>query len=165
MRKFIIQTMGSKTSTDNANNIISNLKQIDLPFLINGEKIECPKFTVKIACGLFGITDDFIEDRQSLDQLFIKNKNTTFFFECDGDSMEPTIRAGQILIVDRSITDFHNRVCVIRYDDKLMCKRVFIRQDSIILRSDNQKYKDIYIFNQESSLLWGVVTGIAGFIK
>jgi hypothetical protein len=40
-----------------------------------------------------------------------------------------------------------------------------IKQDSIILRSENQKYKDIQIFNQESSLLWGVVIGIAGFIK
>lgn len=156
--------MESKSSSVDATNLETSLKQVDLPFLV-GDEIECPKFLVKIACGLFGITDDFIEDRQSLDQLFIKNKNTTFFFECDGDSMEPTIRAGQILIVDRSITDFHNRVCVVRYEDKLMCKRVLIRQDSIILRSDNQKYKDIYIFNQESSLLWGVVIGIAGFIK
>lgn len=157
--------MQDKILLDHHNsNFETSLKQIDLPFLENG-KIECPKFLVKISCGLFGITDDFIEGRQSLDQLFIKNKNTTFFFECDGDSMEPTIRTGQILIVDRSITDFHNRVCVVRHEDKLMCKRVLIRKDSIILRSDNQRYKDICIIDQESSLLWGVVIGIAGFIK
>lgn len=156
--------MECKTAPTHSRNFESTLTQITLP-LSDGENIECPKFMAKVACGLFGITDDFIEERQSLDQLFIQNKNSTFFFECDGDSMEPTIRAGQILIIDRSITVFHNRVCIVRHEDKLMCKRVFIKNDSIVLRSDNQKYKDIVIINQESSILWGVVIGAAGFVR
>ena len=61
----------------------------------------------------FGISDDFIEKYQSLDAKFIKNKFSTFFFEAVGDSMEPTIFEGQVLIVDRSLKDFHQKVCVI----------------------------------------------------
>lgn len=156
--------MKTKLHNSHTTGFRNSLKQVHLPFLLD-EKVECPKLLAKLACGLFGISDDFIEERQSLDQLFIKNRNSTFFFESDGDSMEPTIYAGQILIVDRSITNFNNRVCVIRHEDKLMCKRVLIQKDSIILRSDNRRYKDIIITNQESSILWGVVTGAAGFVK
>lgn len=138
------------------------LKQIQLPI---GPKIELPLFLSKASCGLFGISEDFIDKYQSLDQLLIRNKHSTFFFEADGDSMEPTIRPGQILIVDRSISSFNNRVCVICFEDKLVCKRIIQRNDHIVLKSDNPKYRDIIIQNTDSSLFWGVVIGVAGFIK
>lgn len=119
----------------------------------------------KLSSSLFGITDDFIEKYQSLDQLFIKNKFSTFFFESTEDSMEPTIYRGQILIVDRSHTDFHGRVCVICLDDRVLCKRVIQKENYVILKSDNTKYKDIMIENNESLSFWGIVIANAGFIK
>lgn len=146
------------------NEIIANIHPIKLPEN-DGTPIECPKFLAKISCGLFGISDDFIEKYQSLDQLFIKNKFSTFFFEASGDSMEPTIYPGQILIVDRSRTDFHNHVCIVAYEDKLICKRIIQKENGIILRSDNLKYRDIFIENQDSINFWGIVVAIAGFIK
>ncbi len=140
------------------------LKSIELP-PIEGPIIEYPKLVSKLSCGLFGISDDFIEKYQSLDQLFIKNKFSTFFFEAAGDSMEPTIFQGQVLIVDRSATNFHGRVCVVCLDDKMICKRVFQKENCVILKSDNPKYKDIVIENNESLNFWGVVVANAGFIK
>lgn len=142
----------------------SKLKQIELP-LTGGPTPELPKFIAKVSCGLFGISDDFIEKYQSLDSHFIKNKFSTFFFESDGDSMEPTIHAGQIIVVDRSRKDFHGKVCVISWEDKLICKRVFFKNDSIILKSDNTKYKEITVQNNDNLLLWGLVTAIAGFVE
>ena len=140
----------------------ANVTHIELPL---GGKSEFPKLLAKLSCGLFGISDDFIEKYQSLDQLFVKNKFSTFFFEAAGDSMEPTIYQGQILIVDRSRKDFHNRVCVVCLDDKMMCKRVIQKDQFVILKSDNQKYKDMIIENNESLTFWGVVIANAGFIK
>jgi DNA polymerase V len=133
--------------------------------MLEGEVIECPKLLAKLACGLFGISDDNIEKYQSLDQLFIKNKFSTFFFEAAGDSMEPTIYEGQILIVDRSTTSFHGRVCVVCLDDLMMCKRVWQKENCVILKSDNSKYRDQIIQNNESLVFWGVVIANAGFIK
>ena len=141
----------------------SPLKQIELPMA--GTSMEFPKILAKLSCGLFGISDDFIEKYQSLDALFVKNKFSTFFFEAAGDSMEPTIFQEQILIVDRSRKDFHGRVCVVCYEDKLICKRVIQKSDSVILKSDNPKYKDIIIENNESLICWGVVIASAGLIK
>lgn len=163
MRKFIIQNMNCKT-TPEVNMITANVKQIALPWS-QDEIIECPKLLSKLSCGLFGITDDFIEKYQSLDQLFVKNRYSTFFFEAAGDSMEPTIFSGQILIIDRSLTDFHNRVCVLAYEEKLICKRVIQRNNHVILKSDNPKYRDIIVENSDSLIYWGVVIANAGFIK
>jgi DNA polymerase V len=148
------------------NEVYPNLPliKIELPKELE-EKFEVPLFQSKISCGLFGISDDFIEKYQSLDSKFIKNKFSTFFFEAAGDSMEPTIFEHQILIVDRSLKDFHGKVCVISYEDKLICKRVFINPNHIILKSDNSKHKDIVVANNENVELWGVVTAIAGFVK
>jgi DNA polymerase V len=146
------------------NTITTNIKPIKLP-IYHGDPIEYPQFLAKISCGLFGISDDFIEKYQSLDQLFIKNKFSTFFFEASGDSMEPTIYSGQILIVDRSRTDFHNHVCVVAYEDKLICKRVIQKENQVILRSDNSKYRDLTLYQNDSLLFWGVVIANAGFVK
>ena len=137
---------------------------MDLP-LSSGLLHEYPKLLAKLSCGLFGISEDFIEKYQSLDQLFIKNKFSTFFFEAAGDSMEPTIFPGQILIVDRSRTDFHGKVCVICVDDKMMCKRVFVKDNCVVLKSDNQKYKDLIIENNEGLSFWGIVIANAGVVK
>ena len=140
------------------------VKESNLP-LIKGASAELPQFSAKVSCGLFGISDDFIEKYQSLDSHFVKNKFSTFFFESDGDSMEPTIFAGQIMIVDKSRKDFHGKVSIVCWEDRLICKRVFLRSDGIILKSDNSKYQDIIISNNENILLWGLVVAIAGFVK
>ncbi len=163
MRKSIIESMESKLAPESPLQI-STVKKIDLPFA-NAPAFEYPTMLAKLTCGLFGISDDFIEKYQSLDNLFIKNKFSTFFFEASGDSMEPTIYPGQILIVDRSRNDFNGKVCVVCVDDKMMCKRVIQKTDMVILRSDNHKYKDMVIENNEGLSFWGVVIANAGFIK
>jgi len=142
----------------------SSLNAIELPF-ITEPPTPCPKFLVQLSCGLFGITDDMIEKYQSLDALFIKNRFNTFFFEAAGDSMQPTIFQGEIVIVDKSKKHFTGKVCVVVYQESLMCKRVIKTNTSFILRSDNSKYKDIIIQDCEELKIWGVVIGRAGFVK
>jgi DNA polymerase V len=156
--------MTSKTQDALINDSTQSLKKIELPEAF-GPVMEYPKMLAKLSCGLFGISDDFIEKYQSLDQLFVKNKFSTFFFEAAGDSMEPTIFAGQILIVDRSRNDFHGRVCVVCLEEKMMCKRVIQKENGIILKSDNPKYKDMIIENNDGLTFWGVVIANAGFVK
>lgn len=143
---------------------LSVLEEVKLPSITEPSSRR-PMFLARLSCGLFGISEDEIEDYQSLDSLFIKNKFNTFFFKAAGDSMEPTIYAGQILVVDRSQKNYNGKVCAIVYDEKIICKRVIIKNDSIILKSDNPKYKDIFIENNESVVFWGVVIAIAGFVE
>ena len=83
-----------------------------------------PVMGSKVPCGLFGINDDFIDGYQSLDKRFIKNKASTFLFEAEGDSMEPTIFKGDILLVDRSVEHFNTRVCRLQCPSVALVKRV-----------------------------------------
>ncbi len=124
-----------------------------------------PRLSSKVSCGLFGITDEFVENYQSLDELLIKNKYSTFFFEATGDSMEPTILTGDILIVDRSIAHYHGRVCILAFEDKLICKRVQKNDRGLTLFSDNSKYAPIHVQSEDAIALWGVVIGRAGKVR
>lgn len=123
-------------------------------------KILSPKAT----CGLFGISEDYIEEYQSLDERFNKNPSATFFFEAVGDSMEPTIRNKDIILVDRSIEHFHKRVCVVSYQGQLICKRVLKNSNGLVLRSDNPSHKDIEIVDSQDLVFWGVVGSYHGDI-
>ena len=143
---------------------IETLNKIELPF-ITEPFAPSPKFLSQLSCGLFGITEDMIEKYQSLDALFIKNRFNTFFFEAAGDSMQPTIFQGEIVIVDKSKKHFNGKVCVVVYQESLICKRVIKTNATFILRSDNPKYKDIVIQDCEELKIWGVVIGRAGFVK
>ncbi|MGO7903618.1 S24 family peptidase [Rhizobium leguminosarum] len=59
-----------------------------------------------------------------------------------GDSMEPTIRDGDILVVDTSITQVRdNAIYVIIYAGNVLVKRVHLKRDgSLTLISDNERY-------------------------
>ena len=138
---------------------IIRLHQVDIE---NENILKIPLKGQKVSCGLFGISDDFIEDYQSLDQRFIKNRTSSFLFEADGDSMEPTIFKGDLLLVDRSIENFDRKVCIVAFDGQLICKRVFKANNGITLRSDNTNYKDIVVMNNELVTIWGVVTSRHG---
>lgn len=114
----------------------------------------------KVSCGLFGIHDDYIEKHQSLDERFVKNKASTYFFVAAGDSMAPLILERDILIVDRSLEPTHNKVIVVSVEGEMFCKRLIHSPHSLILRSDNPRYSDRIISGEMDMEFFGVVTGL-----
>ncbi len=115
--------------------------------------------------GLFGIHDDFSEKYQSLDERFVKNKASTFFFKASGKAMAPLILPDDVLIVDRSIDPVDGRVAVIAFEGELLCKRIFRFKNGVILRSDNPDYQDIRIPNETEVAVWGIVVATAREIR
>jgi len=112
-------------------------------------------------CGLFGISDDYIEKYQSLDERFIKNKSSTFFFEATGDSMEPVVFPGDVLIVDRSVNWTQGKIVIAYLDGQFFCKRLLKSPKGIILRSENKLHRDILVTEEMDFLVWGVVVAQA----
>lgn len=125
---------------------------------LNEDGALIPIFSMAVQCGLFGIQDDHIENYLSLDEKFIKNKHSTFIFKMEGKSMEPHIFHKDYLIVDRSITDFFNKIVVVDIYDERLCK--FLTRDGgkTILRSFNQKHKDIVVTEEMNLRVFGVAT-------
>jgi DNA polymerase V len=122
----------------------------------DNERAIIPVFSTKVQCGLFGISDDHIENYLSLDERFLKNRKTSFIFQMEGDSMEPFINHDDYLIVDRSLTHFMNRIVVVDVYDERMCKLLTKEQGRVILRSLNPRYKDIVVTDESEMRIFGV---------
>lgn len=114
-----------------------------------------------VECGLFGIQDDFYEEYLSLDEHFIKDKKSTFFFRASGNSMEPQIFSNDILIVDRSLKAKSGQICILSLEGSFLCKRLLTTSREVILVSDNSIYKPMKITTEMEMIIWGVVVGIA----
>ncbi len=120
-----------------------------------------PLYGGEIACGLFGISEDFVDSYLSLDEKFIKHQEATFFIRAGGNSMEPNIQAGDILIVDRSVNLRSGIVGAFFYNGSPICKQFIKQNDKAILRSFNKAYKDVIITENDDLQLFGVVIGLA----
>ena len=63
--------------------------------------------------------------------------------EVEGDSMEPTLRDGDEILVDRTPRLLRSGIHVVRLDDVLLVKRVERAGDRLRLISDNRAYPEI----------------------
>ncbi len=115
----------------------------------------------KVECGLFGIQDDHMEKYLSLDQYMVSNKSSTFFFRASGESMQPFIMPGDIVVVDRSKRVESQDICIVELEGELLCKRFIKLGERGVLRSENPKFKDVYLTNFREASFFGVVTGIS----
>jgi SOS-response transcriptional repressor LexA len=68
-----------------------------------------------------------------------------------GDSMEPTIRSGSLLVVDRSDQEIREGIYVILRGEVLVVKRVQLRENGMVrLKSDNPQYEPEEISKSEA---------------
>lgn len=75
-----------------------------------------------------------------------------------GDSMEPTLRDGDEILVDFSRRDLRDGVHVVRLDDTLLVKRIDAgRPNRIALISDNPAYRPIELSPEEFEIVGRVV--------
>lgn len=72
----------------------------------------------------------------------------SYYFEVEGNSMEPTLKDGEFALVDPQKTDYEkNKIYVVLFNDETFIKRV-VKDDKsrlTILKSDNHEYDDVYI--------------------
>lgn len=78
------------------------------------------------------------------------NPNSMVFMDVVGNSMEPAINDGDMILIDQSNTAIspHN-IFAVGYEETLYIKRVEQRKQSVILHSDNPDYSDIEIYGDE----------------
>lgn len=127
----------------------------------SSEKTEIPFFQSITSCGLFGIAEDFTDNYLSLDAKYLHNRESTFFIRASGNSMEPSIFPGDILIVDKSIPLQSGKIAAFYYNGHAICKQYLKVQNKVILKSYNSEYQDIEIQEGDDLQLFGVVIGLA----
>ncbi|TJY38123.1 LexA family protein [Pontimicrobium aquaticum] len=114
-----------------------------------------------ISAGFPSPAEDFKQQRLSLDEELIKNKEATFFARVSGQSM---INAGlndnDLLIIDRSLEPEHNKIAVCFLDGEFTVKRLRVEKDGIWLQPENDNYKPIKITQDNQFVIWGIVTNV-----
>ena len=76
-----------------------------------------------------------------------------------GDSMQPTISDDTIVFVRKQPEMQNGQIGIFMLDDGALCKRFYNRGGRIILQSDNPKYKDIEVGENERLFIVGKVLG------
>lgn len=76
--------------------------------------------------------------------------NSMVFMDVIGDSMEPSIRDGDMVLVDQSGKSLSpHSIFAVGVEDSIFIKRVEPRDGAVILHSDNRTYSDIELYEDE----------------
>jgi DNA polymerase V len=114
-----------------------------------------------ISAGFPSPADDFKEQRLSLDNELVKNKEATFFARVSGQSM---IGAGlndnDLLVIDRSLEPTNNKIAVCFLDGEFTVKRLKVDDDEVWLQPENPDYPIIKITEDNNFVIWGIVTNV-----
>ena len=118
-------------------------------------------YNCSVTAGFTSQADDYLEDKLDLNEYLIKHPAATFFVRVAGDSM---INAGiynnDIIIVDRSIKPKHGKIVVAALDGQMTIKRLYRRDDKIMLLPENELFKPIEILDSMDMVIWGVATNV-----
>ena len=117
-------------------------------WLENNEFTLIPRVRGEISAGGGLVPDDSIEMSVAFRRDWIQRKGDPekmSLIRVSGDSMEPTLYSGDLVLVDhnRNVIDPHGGVYAVALDDEIMIKRLevdFITRQLYII-SDNQKYR------------------------
>jgi len=118
-------------------------------------------FDTGISAGFPSPAEDFKEQRLSLDEELVKNKEATFYARVSGQSM---IGAGlddnDLLVIDRSLEPENNKIAVCFLDGEFTVKRLRVSDGEMWLQPENPDYPIIKISEENSFVVWGIVTNV-----
>lgn len=114
---------------------------------------------VGISAGFPSPADDFLQQKLSLDDKLIKDKDATFYARVKGNSMIGAgLDDGDLLVVDRSEEPSNNCIAVCYLDGEFTVKRLKVEKSCIYLVPENPNYKPIKVVEGNQLIIWGVVS-------
>ncbi|HEX8650032.1 MAG TPA: S24 family peptidase [Pyrinomonadaceae bacterium] len=121
-------------------------------------RLSRPVIMWRIPAGFPSPADDYVEGRIDLNRDLIKHPLATFYIRVDGDSMEPRIHAGALIVVDRMAETKDDDIVVARLGSEFMVKKLHIEKDGCIwLVSENRAYPPIPVTEGVDFEVWGRV--------
>tara|TARA_B100000700_G_C14680403_1_gene685089 strand:- start:96 stop:575 length:480 start_codon:yes stop_codon:yes gene_type:complete len=122
----------------------------------------CPELFLPLAqecisAGFPSPADEYTDARINLNETLIKNPSSTFFLRVSGTSMLGAgIMDGDLLLVDRSLEPYPNRIVVAILDGAFTVKRLTFYKGEIYLEAENPNHPKLNLNNYETIQIWGV---------
>ena len=118
-------------------------------------------FDTGISAGFPSPAEDFKQERLSLDNELIKNKEATFFARVSGQSMvDAGLSDNDLLVIDRSLPPENNKIAVCFLDGEFTVKRLRVEKNEVWLQPENPNYPIISITEENDFVIWGIVTNV-----
>ena len=99
-------------------------------------------------------------EKIGLNELLITNEIAIFFCRVSGHSMEPHMRDGDVLMVDKSIEPKAGKVVIAAINGEMTVKRLSVVDGQMTLTADNPNYPDARVGDFDETMIWGVVTNL-----
>lgn len=115
-----------------------------------------PVYAMRVPMGLMKASVDYVDRTLNLNEL-IRHPETTFFHPVEGDSMEPTVFAGDLAMIDAGIEAMHGDVVLASVEGNLALKRLMKMRGRTWLESDNKKYDPIILNPEIENIVCGVM--------
>lgn len=126
--------------------------QVSLPYADGG-----------IKAGFPSPAQDYITESIDLNEVMVRQQETTFYARVDGDSMTGDgIFDGDLVIIDKAL-DAHSGDYVAAYIDGEFTLKKFVLDEAhgcAWLMPANAKYRPIRVDGNNDFRIWGIVTGV-----
>ena len=99
-------------------------------------------------------------EKIDLNELLITNEIATFFCRVSGRSMEPHMRDGDVLMVDRSTEPKVCKVVIAAINGEMAVKHLSLVDSQMTLTAVNPNYPDVKVGDFDESMIWGGVTNV-----
>ena len=120
-------------------------------------RLSRPLVMFRVPAGFPTPAEDYVEGSIDLNRDLVRHPFYTFYIRVEGDSMEPRIHAGSLLVVDRMVETKDNDIVIARIGSAFFVKRLHTEGGRILLLSDNPAYSPIEITEGMDFEVWGRV--------
>ncbi len=100
---------------------------------------------LRVSAGISGLDNSDVNAVYMDFQLNETTKSANIAYKVSGDSMEPLISDGEIILVHIQPEVSHGEIGLFFYDGEVKCKRLIKDGSKIILRSENKVHDDIIV--------------------
>jgi SOS-response transcriptional repressor LexA len=108
-----------------------------------------PKTSARAGAGSSHLIEDETEGLYAFRKDFLSSlriSKNSVLLDVMGDSMEPTLRNGDTILIDRSDREVHDGlIYLVGFQQQLLVKRLFRDIAGLVLRSDNAAYRETLI--------------------
>jgi len=119
-----------------------------------------PLYETHVPAGFPSPAEEYLGDTMDLNDYLLKNPTASFFAKVEGDSMiDAGIFAGDLVVVDRSLTAKDNDIVIAAVNNEFTIKRLSLK-NQISLVPANKDYQTIVMSGENELTIWGVVTAL-----
>lgn len=132
-------------------------KEIEnVPFTVKKDGIYVSYYSDGVQAGFPSPADDFKEEKLSLDKRYLTNPNATYLIRVKGNSMQPTLEPGDLLIVKSDLELTDNSIGIISVNNTDFTVKRFDKHNEELL-ADNASFTTIKINKEDTLTCLGVV--------